>query len=160
MDFSAVFAALFFSTTVNAEPLGEITSYNVPGISGSAYDVVEGSDGNLWMTQNGSSDKIWRFNPDDDQFTSYTVGTGTHHMTKGPNNTLWASSERNSIIKIETNGTVSEYNLPTVSLNGQLYGFSPYGLTHDPDGRIWVAGASYNSSIGSKIFRFNLNGSI
>jgi streptogramin lyase len=109
-------------------PSGQITEY--PLSEGSPLGIAAGPDGNLWFTKNSKVGKI----STSGTITEYAVispSPGLRFITAGPDGNLWFTegSSVNSIGKITTAGSVSEYRLPTYRW--------PEGITTGPDGNIW-----------------------
>jgi streptogramin lyase len=70
-------------------------------------------------------------------------------ITQGPDGALWFTERQaNKIGRITTDGTITEYTVPTANAG-------PYGITSGPDGALW-----FTENNVSKIGRITVNGAI
>jgi uncharacterized protein (TIGR03437 family) len=101
-------------------------------VSGGAFGITAGPDGNLWYTEFYGADKIVRLTTSG-VFTVYTVATfvnsGSYGITVGPDGALWFADAAFKIGRITTSGTITEYALPAND--------SPFGIAAGPDGALW-----------------------
>jgi virginiamycin B lyase len=101
------------AATSKVKPVGEITEYSLP--SGSQpIGITEGSDGNLWFTDNGTN-KVGKTTTSG-TITEYSLSPGSEPggIIAGSDKNLWFAETKN-IGKITTSGTVTEYSLPSGS---------------------------------------------
>lgn len=126
------------STKVNKLVIqtGAVTTYEIPTENPDSqpidsWDIVAGSDGNMWITANANegNDKIYKITPNGD-FTEYT----THwynpiYIIPGPDGNMWFTMD-GFLVRITPSGVQTEYNY-----SGQL---GP-GLAVGSDGNIWLA---------------------
>ena len=106
--------------------------YPVVTPNSSPDDIVLGSDGNLWFTEE-TSDRVARITPSG-VVTEFPVST-THvqpsFITAGPDGNLWFTEfGGNTIGRITTSGMLTLFPLPNDFAQ-------PLGITVGPDGRIW-----------------------
>ncbi len=89
-------------------PTGQVSEYsNLDGIApySEPYDIMAGPDGNLWFTQQNSS-QIGRITPAG-QVTEFSTGitphSGPNAITVGPDGNLWLT---------EADGNIGRLDLP------------------------------------------------
>lgn len=117
---------------------GEIHTTSFRVFDGSFFgevmsNLVTGPDGNLWMVDVG---RLWRYEPDADQFTSFTLTTmdiSPSGLAAGSDDALWVtggmSPVGNGIARVKTNGKVKDrFGLPGVRAWNPVAG---------PDGALW-----------------------
>ncbi len=98
---------------------------------GSNNEIVEGPDGNMWVTTEQSS--VVRIKPNGTAEGPFPTTNSVQGITVGPDNNIWAASAI-GVVKIppaNPAGAVA-FGLGTFS-NG-------FGITTGPDGNMWVAG--------------------
>jgi virginiamycin B lyase len=108
------------------------------GISPGAFpvNITTGPDGNLWFTEPGIN-SVGRITPQG-SVTEFTVGiqpnAALDAITTGPDGALWFTEDGNHIAnrigRITTDGTVSEYAIPS-------YDHSDLSITAGTDGNVW-----------------------
>ena len=117
---------------VHADALGSVTNYTIPTSNSYPYATAEGSDGNMWFTEN-SGNKIGKITTSG-TITEYSLpysNSGPVNIVNGPNNSLWFTEENaHQVGEITTSGSITQYNLPT--------GSQPDGIVAGPDGDLWV----------------------
>jgi hypothetical protein len=127
---AALAATLLLAAPANAAPAvdGEFT---IPGGVGSNNYIVEGPDGNMWVTlQNVNG--VARITPDG-TVTEFTLANTSFGIAVGPDNNLWVSTTI-GVIRVPPADPASATAFNDIGLvNGQ-------GITAGPDGRMWVAG--------------------
>jgi virginiamycin B lyase len=111
----------------------------ITGISpgASPLNITTGPDGNLWFTEPGIN-SVARLNPTTGDVTEFTVGiqpnAALDAITAGPDGALWFTEDGNHIAnrigRITTDGSVSEYAIPS-------YDHSDYSITQGNDGNMW-----------------------
>jgi virginiamycin B lyase len=136
---------LWFTAT-GTTPIGElvlstVSDLNGPTINyyqtpyGSPRGLTYGPDGNLWATEasNGISNAIIQLNPTTGVVTTFTNGlspnSGAYSMTVGLDGALWFTEENaDNIGRITTDGTITEYAIPTSGAMPNAIAASPTGL--------------------------------
>lgn len=117
-----------------------------------AYEIVQGSDGNLWVTgsdSNGNGAFVVHA-PDGTIRATYSLATPfavPQSPTLGPDGNIWFTEPGvGNIGKITPTGQISEYALPSTALQDEL---GPYPLvttataiTSGPDGALWFTDAT------------------
>ena len=126
---------------------GDMTEFALSGGS-LPYDVVTGSDGNLWVTGYGNS-TIARVTPTGEltSFTTPTANSLPREIALGSDGNVWFTEGNvGKIGRITMAGVITEFPLsaPTAS---------PMGIAAGPDGALWFAGFSAN-----KIGRMSTDG--
>ena len=120
------------SSAASAEAKNSVTEFPV----GEAYfGVAEGSDGNLWLTQE-EADSVSKVTPSGG-VTTYKLSSpfcGPNYITAGPSkeSALWFTDVCGaSIGKITTSGAAMAYSVPSGSTLREI--------TAGPDGNLWFA---------------------
>jgi hypothetical protein len=104
---------------------------------GSNNEIVEGPDGNLWMTSDAMTPTLIKMTPDGTA-TAFTPGGMTQPasgITVGPDGNLWAA-EATAVLKIDP----ANPNAAAQTSIGGLAGGQ--AITAGPDGNIWLAGTN------------------
>jgi virginiamycin B lyase len=115
---------------------GHITYFPVPsnGFNPLNGGVVEGSDGAMWFTCDGSILRVTSAG----SFTNYLVpGPNGYpaHITSIPGSSLWfAEADVPTVGDITTSGTITRY-----SLDQTLSGHALNGIAYGSDGALWLA---------------------
>jgi streptogramin lyase len=130
-------------------PNGDITEFISPSINSSPFDMAAGPDGNIWYTKRGYyTDKIGKITTNG-IITEYPL-TGDKQpqgITAGPDGNIWfTEASSNQIARIKTDGTITEYLVPTLNS-------APRGITAGPDGNVW-----FTENRGNKIGRVETSG--
>jgi streptogramin lyase len=122
---------------VRLSTTGQVHEFTT-GIAQGAFplNITTGSDGNLWFTEPGIN-KVGRITPAG-VVTEFGVNirpnSGLDAITAGPDGALWFMEDGNHIAnqvgRITTDGSVSEYAIPTYDHSGQ-------SITAGTDGNIW-----------------------
>jgi virginiamycin B lyase len=102
---------------------------------------VTGPDGNVWMGAFGLG--IARFTPAGTE-TPFPLGSSTtvDGMVVGPDGNIWFTENlANKIGMITTNGTVTEFPIPTADS-------APFGITVGPDGALWFVESGFTDLPG------------
>jgi virginiamycin B lyase len=130
-----VVVAAFAATTVLAGHASAAPAvdgeFPIAGGVGSDNDIVEGPDGNMWVTLQNSNG-VARITPAG-SVTEFTLDNTSFGIAAGPDDNLWVSTTI-GVIKVPPgdpdNATAYDVGLT----NGR-------GIVAGPDGRMWVAGA-------------------
>ena len=136
---------------------GTITEFSA-GLTPGSYPrvIAAGHDGNLWFTES-SGNRIGKITPLG-TIAEYSTGIGSggnpFGIAAGPDGNLWFTdpgvpgAALNRISKITTDGSVTEYTVPT--------SFSdPNGIVAGPDGNLWFTECS-----GNRIGKIAVSGTI
>lgn len=111
-----------------------------------ANHITEGSDGDLWITQNGATNAIARLTPSGavTEFALPTANAGPNEITLGNDGAIWFTERTaNKIGRITVSGAITEYATPTPNAD-------PYGIASLPGecapghGDIWFTEAGAN----------------
>jgi streptogramin lyase len=95
-------------------------------------EIVEGPDGNMWVTTETNS--VVRIRPNG-AMTPFPLGADAYGITVGPDDNLWASQSI-GVVKIDpATGTAT----PTAIGGGYANG---RGITTGPDGNLWIIGTN------------------
>ncbi|MEV6767469.1 hypothetical protein AB0N05_02440 [Nocardia sp. NPDC051030] len=133
--------AIWFSTLVGGylgriDPATrEITRYQLPHPLAGGHELVVGSDGALWYPE-FVTNRVGRFDPATGASSEfelpYTFPSANPIMAAGPDGELWVTvpAPPSRIVKITTQGRVTEMNVPVQSV--------PFGLADGPDGNMWA----------------------
>ncbi|MCM3877093.1 MAG: IPT/TIG domain-containing protein, partial [Thermoanaerobaculia bacterium] len=119
-------------------PSGSFGIQYFPVTTGAVTDIAAGSDGNLWLLNNGGEDLVtWSVSKmtTSGVFTNYPLpddGLLTD-IAPGPDGNLWYTRERQAFVspaaavgRITTSGVATEFSLNPIS--------DPKGITAGPDG--------------------------
>ncbi len=128
---------------------GVITEYAVPANS-EPSGITAGPDGNLWFTENGRH-RVAKMTTAGEIIGEYelTADARPNAIVAGPGGekAVWVSAnDSNTIAKVTTSGTVTEYKLPTEK--GGLKSSSPDGIAAGPDGNLWFTELGGKPDIG------------
>jgi streptogramin lyase len=96
-------------------------------------DLTVAPDGDIWITQVGSS--LWRFSPRPATFQRVPLPDGVQGgpaITSDPRGNIWVGDGNGRILRVDRSGKVDVLPVP-----GQGVGF---GITAGPDGDIWFTG--------------------
>ena len=130
---------------------GKLTLFTVPRPSW-VWDITTGLDGNLYVTDSGTS-KVWRVTTSG-KFTKFpfTDSTGGYpwQLTKGPDGNLWFTDRADLIVKMTTAGKFTTFKVP--GGNG-----STDDITTGPDGNLWF---TFDGTQPAKIGRITTSGVI
>lgn len=110
-----------------------ITVFQVPTSNSDPSGISAGPDGNLWFTENnvGKIGRLLRANGQISEF-SIPMGGSPLGIVNGPAGALWYADEANKIGRVQTDGSITEFTLPTPS------GFrGPNHICVGPDGNLW-----------------------
>ncbi len=129
---------------------GKFTEYPTPQTNSSPDSITLGPDGNIWFIEQGnqnvspkSAPKIGKITPGG-VITEYPITTsgltpfnsnggitGPHTIIAGPDGALWfTETGANKIGRITTDGTITEFALPTANAR-------PEGIAVGQDGALW-----------------------
>jgi streptogramin lyase len=143
---------VFSNAPVSADALGGMTTYSLPDTS--LTKVVEGSDGNLWVTGSVHNPSTMST-----EFITYKVArTGSYttynnsapnglEMALGSDGNVWITDTA-YVSKIAPDGTTTTYNAP-LQEPGQLSTQNTWGIANGPDGNIWF-GRSGLKKVGTQ----------
>lgn len=126
--------ALWFGGQSPAPSVSRITTSgtiaNYTGLTYRPYKMTYGPDGNVWGTTLNTI--VFKITPTG-TITEYTIGsTSNAGICVGPDKNLWVtSSNSNSVYKITTSGSSTQYNSPNSSSR-----FA--GIIAGPDGNLWA----------------------
>jgi streptogramin lyase len=104
--------------------------------SGQPWSIASGSDGNLWITLNNTSngiETIGRMTTAGvlQEFVVPTASAFLEGICAGPDGALWFTEySANKIGRITTTGTISEFTIPTADTR-------PVWITGGSDGNVW-----------------------
>lgn len=98
---------------------------------GSNNEIVEGPDGNMWVTTEQSS--VVRIKPDGTAEGPFPTTNSVQGITVGPDNNLWVSTALGVARIVPASGVETNFPLGGTFANG-------FGITTGPDGKMWVAG--------------------
>ncbi len=136
--------------SINAKEKITITEFLMPNENSMPYNIIEGTDGNLWFTE-FDLNKIGRITPHG-KITEFTIPTEFGlpvDITSGADGNMWfTETVGNKIGRITPNGEITEFVVPT-------HDSRPYGITRGQDGNIWFTEFQAN-----KIGRITPSGSI
>jgi streptogramin lyase len=121
-------------------PSGTVTLFPTPTTGSFPQDIVVGSDGALWFTENGKN-QIGRITTSGGftEFPIPTANSGPYGIASGPDGALWfAEFDTNKIGRITTAGSFTEFPTPTA-------GSMPQFITSGPDGNLWFTEYSKNN---------------
>jgi virginiamycin B lyase len=120
--------------------VGRIGQFNNSGVTdvhvgGQPYTIVYGPDGNLWFADDVSS-KIVQLAPGSlnvvNSYPTITPNATPAGIAIGNDGALWFTEYAvDKVGRVTTNGTVSEYSLPSS-------GVQPFGIAAAADGSIWI----------------------
>jgi len=115
-----------------------IRPFQVTGTYNTPLQIVSGPDGNLWFVLgNGAIGTMDTAGKNLKVFPAPTPGAIVGITVSG--GALWFTEEQaNKIGKITTDGTITEFPLPTPGT------FGPEGITAGPDGNVWFTERSAN----------------
>ena len=158
-----ILCGLILGSKAHADTLGAVQDYQIPS-GANPYSIIESTDGDIWFTQQHSSNKVWKFDRDNYDpnnhnaaFTSYTLSAMPVHIVAGPNGSVWITLN-GKVAKITNGGTVTEYTLPSAWISGQWHTYAAQAITLGPDGNIWVFAQSNTTT--DAVFRMNYDASI
>ncbi|MGH7685592.1 MAG: virginiamycin B lyase family protein [Candidatus Dormibacteria bacterium] len=130
-------------------PSGDITEWQLPSGAG-PEGLVTGPDHNLWIVESGSNN-IARLNVKTHALTEFPIPTAqsdSQLITVGPDGALYFTEALNAIDahgaigRITTDGTVSEFNVPTPRRPFD----EPFTIISGPGSQLW-----FTEEIGSEI---------
>ncbi len=137
-----------------------MTIYRVPTTGSDPSGISIGPDGNMWFTENNVG-KIGRLLPRDGQITEFVIpgGGAPLGIVDGPDRALWYADEANKIGRVQTDGSITEYTMPTpTSFRG------PSHICVGPGGDLWftenLKGAIGRSTTSGAITEFDFPGSL
>jgi streptogramin lyase len=111
------------------------------------FGIVEGSDGNMWFTDQGAN-AIGRITPTGaiDIFPLPTANAKPNFIVVGADGAMYfTEGTANQIGRIDTTGVIKEYQLPSSPMSQR-----PYAITSDPNGPIW-----FTTLTGNAVGRFD-----
>ena len=140
-------------------PSGSIQEWSIPTSSSNASNIITGPDGNLWFTENIQSIgvpsviKVGRITTKGTIYefpgpTNTVISdSGITSLTNGLDGNLWfTEGTSNQIGRFTTNGSITEYTIPTTDS-------FPVGITTGPDGNLW-----FTEQSGNKVGRITPSG--
>lgn len=135
-DGNVWFTEVFANKIGRITPAGALTEFDTT-VSGLARVIAPGPDGNMWFTlANGSGGYLVSVNASG-VFSLHQLPTrNPRFIATGPDGNIWYTDD-NIIGKYESNGTVTQYAIPTPDS-------SPRGLFAAPDGKLWFAESAAN----------------
>ncbi len=125
-----IITGVLSTSTVMAAPV--ITEYNITSPGATATDIVEGSNGNLWFTEQATN-KIGEISPSGavTEFTVPTASSGPTGITSGPDGNIWFTEENA--------GKVGVFNIATSTFHEYSLGATfPVGITSGPNNDLWI----------------------
>ena len=126
----ALAAAVSVPAQANAAPAVD-GEFDIPGGVATDNDIVQGPDGNMWVTTN-DTDGVARITPAA-VVTEFPLGNDSFGIAVGPDNNLWVSTAI-GVTKVPP----ADPDNPTAYSDVQLE--NGRGIVAGPDGRMWVAG--------------------
>lgn len=99
---------------------------------GSDNEIVQGPDGNMWVTSENNS--VVRVRPDG-SMTAFPIGNPPYGITVGPDQNLWVSTT----VGVTRVPPANPANFTAFNGIGLTDG---RGITTGPDGKLWVAGTN------------------
>lgn len=119
------------------------SEYSIPTVGSNPYDIVTGSDGNMWFTERQGGN-IGRITPAG-VITEYPVPGSNNPiaLAAGSDGALWfTESGGRNIGRITTDGVITEYTLP--------HGSTTFAdIVAGPDGALWFSDwFSYGYNVG------------
>jgi streptogramin lyase len=125
---------------------GAITEFPLPNHAGNPSGIALGPDGALWFADQAGAVGRMRTDGTVTLFRPLAQPIG---ICRGPDGALWFTEyQSNKIGRITTDGTISEFSIPTVASG-------PAGIVAGPDGALW-----FTESNANKIGRISLTGSV
>lgn len=121
-----------FAAPASAAPAVD-GEFAIPGGIGTDNDIVQGPDGNMWVTTN-VTDGVARITPAGD-VTQFTLPNDAFGIAVGPDGNLWVSSAV-GVIKVPPANPAGFTTFTGIGLNGGK------GIVKGPDGKMWVAGTN------------------
>jgi virginiamycin B lyase len=127
---------------------GQIVTFLTLDDTATAYPIVAGSDGNLWVGL--LEGRTARVTPSG-VVTYFTLGFpipipgigGPYSLALGPDGNVWyALSTLDVVGKITPDGVVTNYPTP---------GIAPFAITAGPDGALWFVGAGDIGGVAARI---------
>ena len=134
-------------------PLGQITEFSAglnPGadpVANYSGSIAAGPDGNLWFTDDGTTDAIGRITPSG-QITEFSAGLNpsadTVGIAMGPDGNLWFTDQgaTKAIGRITPSGQITEFS------TGLNAGADPVGIAMGADGNLWFTDDGSPDAIG------------
>ena len=108
-----------------------IQTYTIPSAHPFSTTIVQGSDGNMWFVEGGTS-KIGKVTTGG-VFTEYSIPGAPVGLAAGPDGNLWYTDQStNKVGRITPAGVVTEFAIPTSSALLQR-------MTAGPDGNLWFS---------------------
>ena len=127
---TALALAMIAASPASAAPAID-GSFDIPDGVGSNNEIVQGPDGNMWVTRE-SANGVARIEPDG-TVTPFPLANTAFGITVGPDDNLWVSTT----IGVTRIPTEDPSQAEAFSLSGFANG---RGITTGPDGKLWVAG--------------------
>ena len=132
-----------------ASGVGAVTEYNSPA---KPWDITQGPDGNMWVTNPFSSEQVLRVTPTG-VITAYPLPTTNYVLMvrTGSDGALYLSTFHGGVYRMTTAGLVTDHY--DVAATGD-------GMALGPDGNIWVAGGGFISRLtpGGVVTDFPVDG--
>jgi virginiamycin B lyase len=125
-------SVLLFSTLASAQSSTTITEF--PNAPGNPLAITAGSDGALWFT-GGQIGRITKSGTITTFPCTFSPGCSiqSYGITNGPDGALWfTGTSSNSIWRITTDGTLTDYPVSLPSASGR-----PYQIAAGSDGALW-----------------------
>jgi virginiamycin B lyase len=124
---------------------GSVSEFLLPMNDHYAYRITSGPDGNLWFTQNDSTNgtyqAIGRMTPSGvlTELDPFAPGNLPYGITAGPDGNLWLTELNvGKVARMTTTGTVTEFALQSAATR-------PFEIISGPDGNLWVTERGTNS---------------
>jgi virginiamycin B lyase len=133
----------FISKTKNLigrfTPAGDVTTYDVPKMGGSAVGgagAAIGPDGALWITSTGRN-AVYRFDFGTQEFRRFDIASPRaqpDEIIAGPDGNLWVTLRAaRKILRLTTGGASTELELGDAT---------PVGIASGPDDAVWVSASN------------------
>jgi hypothetical protein len=126
-----------------ATSAGAVTEYS-PGLTGAAFGIAKGPDGNVWFTEKGAKKDgyIKPSEPETSLKEFPEVGTlagEPSFITAGPDGNLWVTMGTAGIARITPAGVVTEFPIASTNV---------CSITAGPDGNVWFGNCTSPRKVG------------
>jgi streptogramin lyase len=133
--------AIATPTMAAADPIGTVTEFSA-GISASSepYDIVTGSDGNLWFTELGGN-RVARMTPTG-TVTQFPIasGFGARGIVPATDGNLWFVTDDGTVSRITPTGVQTGFYAGDTTFGAA----DPYMLAQGADGNLWFTNWDYS----------------
>jgi len=141
-----------WAPSASADPVGQISEFSTGlNVHSNPLDVVSGSDGNLWFTDEGATSAIGRITRTG-QITEFSAGLNAVSrplsIAAGPDGNLWFTDPAvvmggtSAIGRITPSGQITEFS------DGLNPDSGPDGIVAGADGNLWFTDDGVQQAIG------------